>query len=296
MIASEFAPAKVNLFLHVGTPGTDGFHPLSSLMVFADIGDRLSCEPSSRFTLELDGPMQGDAPPGDDNLVARAARAIATRSGAGEPRVRLLLTKHLPAGAGLGGGSSDAAATLRLLRRALSLAVTDGEMFELGAALGSDVPACIQATPVLAEGRGERLSPAPRLPVLPAVLVRPPVESSTAAVYRAYDLQAQGASAAPPQMPEGFASAAETAAFLASTRNDLEAPAVALQPLIGEALELLGRQPEALLTRMSGSGSACFALCADAADAARLARRLAAGHPGWWVQDCRLGGSAETGS
>ena len=296
MILSEFAPAKVNLFLHVGPPGADGFHPLSSLMVFADIGDRLSCEPSARFTLELDGPMQGDAPPGDDNLVARAARAIAARGGTGEPGVRLLLSKHLPAGAGLGGGSSDAAATLRLLRRALSLPILDQEMLELGAALGSDVPACIAGAPVLAQGRGERLSPAPRLPELPAVLVRPPVGSSTPAVYRAYDLEAVGPSAAPPPMPASLASAAETAAFLGSTRNDLEAPAVTLQPLIGEALELLGRQPEALLVRMSGSGSACFALCGDAADAARLARRLAAGHPGWWVQDCRLGGTPDAGS
>ncbi len=290
MIASEFAPAKVNLFLHVGPPGADGYHPLSSLMVFADIGDRLSCEPADEFTLELDGPFKGDAPPGADNLVAMAARALFTRAGLAEPGLRLVLTKHLPAGAGLGGGSSDAAACLRLLRRALELPVADEALFEIAATLGSDVPACLQARPLLAQGRGERLSPAPGAPELAAVLVRPPAWSSTAAVYRAYDRDAAGASAALPAMPSVLVSAEGVAAFLRDTRNDLEQPAVALEPLIGDALELLRRQPESLLARMSGSGSACFALCGDVGDAARMTRRLAASRPGWWVQDCRLGG------
>ncbi len=284
MIASEFAPAKVNLFLHVGPPGADGFHPLSSLMVFADVGDRLSCEAADRFTLELDGPFQADAPPGPDNLVVRAAKALCDV----EPAVRLVLTKHLPAGAGLGGGSSDAAACLRLLRRALDVDVADARMFEIAAALGSDVPACLRARTLMAEGRGERLSPGPALPELPAVLIRPPVGSSTAAVYRDYDRNAASASAAPPIMPAALATVQETAAFLAGTRNDLEAPAVAMQPMIGQALDALRRHPEALFVRMSGSGSACFALCEDTDHAARLARRVALDHPGWWVQHCRL--------
>ena len=285
-----FAPAKVNLFLHVGPLRPDGFHPISSLMVFADIGDRLAAGPGQGLSLELDGPFQDHAPPGGDNLVLRAARALAEAAGAGEPDLRLQLTKILPAAAGLGGGSSDAAAALKLLNTALSLGAGEAALLEIAAALGSDIPACLLGRPVIAAGRGEVLSDGPGLCPLPAVLVRPPVGSATGPVYRAFDADPGQAFAPPPELPARIETPRQAAEVFAACRNDLEASAVRLQPMIGEALEVLRRAPETLLARMSGSGSACFALCADMDAAARLRARLGRDHPGWWVEACRLGG------
>jgi 4-diphosphocytidyl-2-C-methyl-D-erythritol kinase len=285
-----FAAAKVNLFLHVGPLRADGFHPVSSLMVFADVGDELTAEPAGRLSLRVEGAMAGHAPPGDDNLVLRAARALAAKAGIAEPALRLVLHKSLPAAAGLGGGSSDAAATLGLVRQALELRLEDAVLEEVAAGLGSDVPACVSGRPSIAEGRGELLRAAPALCPLPAVLVRPPVDSATGPVYRAFDADPAGASADAPELPASIATPAEAVAIFAGCRNDLEAPAVGLQPAIGAALAELRAAPETLLGRMSGSGSACFALCADEASAARLAARLAGGHPDWWVKACSLGG------
>ena len=285
-----FAPAKVNLYLHVGPLRADGFHPISSLMVFADVGDRLWAERAEALSMRVSGPMAGHAPPGDDNLVLRAARALTQAMGAPDLGVALVLEKALPAAAGLGGGSSDAAAALRLVRDALELRCEDAALEEIAAGLGSDIPACVAGRPVIAEGRGEQLLPAPVLCALPAVLVRPPVDSATGPVYRAFDADPAGATDAPPELPARILTAQEAAAVFGRCRNDLEAPAVQLQPAIGAALQALRAQPETLLGRMSGSGSACFALCGDPASAARLAARLEAEHPDWWVKACRLGG------
>jgi len=285
-----FAPAKVNLFLHVGAPRPDGFHPISSLMVFADVGDRLAATPAERLSLRVEGPMAGHAPPGEDNLVLRAARALAERAGVPEPGLGLVLHKALPAAAGLGGGSSDAAATLRLVRQALALKLADSVLEDIAAGLGSDIPACVSGRPAIAEGRGEQLRAAPSLCPLPAVLVRPPADSATGPVYRAFDSDMGTASAEAPELPAGIATPQEAAAVFARCRNDLEAPAVRLQPRIGEALAQLRAAPETLLGRMSGSGSACFALCADDEASARLVTRLEAAHPDWWITPCRLGG------
>lgn len=285
-----FAPAKVNLFLHVGPLRPDGFHPISSLMVFADIGDRLSAAPAGRLSLEVEGPMSSHAPSGDDNLVLRAVRALAAKAGVGEPGLDLVLHKALPAAAGLGGGSSDAAAALRLAREALGLELADAELETVASSLGSDIPACVSGRPAIAEGRGERLRAAPGLGPLPAVLLRPPVDSATGPVYRAFDADTGGAAADAPELPAKIATPADAARVFAACRNDLEAPAVALQPMIAAALAELRAQPETLLGRMSGSGSACFALCADAGSAERLAARLETAHPDWWIKPCRLGG------
>ena len=285
-----FAPAKVNLYLHVGLLRADGYHPLSSLMVFADVGDRLWAERADGLSLDVKGPMAGHAPPGEDNLVLRAARALAEAASAPDLGLSLVLDKALPAAAGLGGGSSDAAATLRLVRDCLGLRLEDAALESIAATLGSDIPACVAGRPVIAEGRGEKLRPAPDLCALPAVLVRPPADSATGPVYRAFDADPAGASQAPADLPARISTPEEAAAVFARCRNDLEAPAVKLQPAIGAALEALRAQPETLLGRMSGSGSACFSLCADPASAARLAERLQGGHPGWWVKACRLGG------
>ena len=285
-----FAPAKVNLYLHVGPPRADGFHPISSLMVFADVGDRLGAEPAAWLSLRVEGPMAGHAPPGDDNLVLRAVRVLATAAGVAEPGLSLVLQKALPAAAGLGGGSSDAAATLRLARDAMGLRLDDAALEAIAASLGSDIPACVAGRPVIAEGRGERLRPAPEICPLPAVLVRPPADSTTGPVYRAFDADPAGAAADAPELPRRLPTPAQAAAVLGRCRNDLEAPAMRLQPAIGAALQALRAQPETLLGRMSGSGSACFALCADQASAERLAVRLRVAHPDWWIAPCRLGG------
>lgn len=290
MTDTELAPAKVNLFLHVGPPAADGYHPLCSLMVFADVADRLTARPADRFALTVTGPFASHAPPGEDNLVARAVRALCARRGAPEPPVELVLEKNVPAGAGLGGGSADAAAALRLLAARPALRCAEPELEAIAAELGSDIPACVRSRPLIAEGRGERLGSSPRLPDLPAVLARPPAAAATAAVYRAFDSDLGSASSGRPALPAAIGSAAEAAALLAQCRNDLEAPALQVEPRIAEVLQALRAAPETLLGRMSGSGSACFALCADAGAAGRLAARLAAAHPDWWVRACVLRG------
>ena len=290
MILDAFAPAKVNLYLHVGPLGPDGFHPICSLMVFADVGDRLRAEQAAAFSLAIEGPFSSHAPAGEDNLVIRAVRALHP-----DPPLHMTLTKRLPAAAGLGGGSSDAAAALKLAVQALRLDLDQGRLQAIAAGLGSDVPACLDGRPVLAEGRGERLSPSPELAPLPAVLARPPEGSATGPVYRAFD-EATSVSAHPGEgrdpgfLPSSFASHQALVQFLRTCRNDLEAPAVSLEPAIGEVLGALREAPEVLLARMSGSGSACFGLCADDGSAQALAARLAREHPDWWVTACRLGG------
>jgi 4-diphosphocytidyl-2-C-methyl-D-erythritol kinase len=287
---TAFAPAKVNLFLHVGALEASGYHPVKSLMAFADVGDTVSLSAADALAFDLDGPFAGPlAEAGNENLVMRAARALLERRRGPTPPFRLLLTKRLPVAAGLGGGSSDAGAALRLLNRALGIDLAGEGLLEIAAALGSDGPACLYGAPVLAEGRGERLCPAPRLPPLHAVLVNPGTPCPTGPVYRAFDERGSGDAAAP-ILPEGFEDAQELAGFLSVCRNDLEGPAIAVAPVIAEALDLLRGEPETLLARLSGSGATCFALTASDIEAAGLAERLAGLRPGWWVAPCRLGG------
>jgi 4-diphosphocytidyl-2-C-methyl-D-erythritol kinase len=290
MTRTAFAPAKVNLFLHVGPPGADGYHPLCSLMAFADLGDRLSVQPADALALQVTGPFAHGAPATADNLVLRAAHALLARASGPLPPAGLVLDKQLPVAAGLGGGSSDAGAALRLLRAALEMDLDDAALQAIAAELGADGAACLWGRPVLAQGRGEQLSLAPALPVLDAVLVNPGVPVSTPAVYRRLDASGRFGEIAPPAMPEAFEDAAELAGWLATQRNDLEQPAVEVAPEIGTVLETLAGEREALLARVSGSGGTCFALCASDIEAEGLAERLEAMAPHWWVRRCRLGG------
>jgi 4-diphosphocytidyl-2-C-methyl-D-erythritol kinase len=291
MRRSAFAPAKVNLFLHVAGPDAEGYHPLSSLMVFADVGDTVSIQPADAPSFETTGRFGRDIPVDEGNLVVRAAKGLHAAVGGPAPPVRLILDKALPIAAGLGGGSSDAGAALRLLREALGYELSDAELEAVAGALGADGVPCLWGAPVLAQGRGERLSAAPVLPELHAVLVNPLVPSPTGAVYRAYDSAVNPRGEAPPPTPDRFESVEEVCAWLAAvTRNDLQVPAVALEPRIGEVLELLADEPEALLARMSGSGATCFALCASDIEAEGLAERIETMRPDWWVRRCRLGG------
>lgn len=289
MNASAFAPAKVNLYLHVGATGADGFHPLETLMVFADVGDEVALAGQGVPALQVAGAFSAGLGAEDENLVLRAAALLSRRLGREGDLPGLHLEKRLPVAAGLGGGSADAAATLRLLNEAWRGGLDMPQLEALAAQLGSDVPACVASLPVTARGRGDVLAPAPVLPVLPAVLVNPGVACPTGAVYRGFDRQAapDRPDAAPD--PGGLPDVAATVRWLESLRNDLEAPALAVAPGIGDVLGRLRDAPETLLARLSGSGATCFALCADEESAGRLAAGLAEAQPGWWVRACRLG-------
>ena len=286
MIRTAFAPAKVNLYLHVGKLQADGFHPLSSWMAFADIGDRVTAEAAETASFEVAGAFAADLADTDParNLVTRAAAIV------GGPPVRLTLDKALPVAAGLGGGSSDAGAALRLLRGDLD----DAALERAAASLGSDGAPCLWGRPVIAEGRGEQLSPAPRCPPLPAVLVNPRVACPTGAVYRALDEDIAAGRGSwgddRPALPAAFGSAVDAIDALTGCRNDLEGPAARLVPAVAETLALLRDQPDARLTRLSGSGATAFALCESAEAADRLRAILSRLHPEWWVRACRLGG------
>jgi 4-diphosphocytidyl-2-C-methyl-D-erythritol kinase len=287
MTSTAFAAAKVNLYLHVAPPTPDGYHPIASLMAFADVGDEVYAEPADTLSLSIDGPFGAGLSAAEDNLVLRAARALLALAGRPDAGAKLVLTKALPIAAGLGGGSSDAGAALRLLNGLLGLDFDEPGLEAVAAQIGADGAACLRGRMLIAEGRGERLSPAPAMPPLPAVLVNPGVPSPTGAVYRAYD-----ASGAPGgsdlSQPPVLNTPEDAAAWLATCRNDLEPPALALEPRIEEALKALAAQPESLLTRMSGSGATCFCLNADRDGAEAVAARLAADHPSWWIRACTL--------
>lgn len=287
---TAFAPAKVNLFLHVGAVQADGYHPISSLMAFADIGDRLSLSPSDHPEFVIDGEFAADLDPEGDNLVVRAWQALMARARGPQAPCRVMLTKSIPIAAGLGGGSSDAGAALRLLRDGLGLRMDDAALLEIAAELGADGPACFTARPVIAEGRGERLIPAPALPPIEAVLVNPRTPCSTPAVYRAFDASGASGDASVPPLPGAFADVQELAAMLSYCRNDLEAPAISVAPVIAQVLEVLRAEPETLLARVSGSGATCFALTASEIEAEGLAASISGVRPHWWVRRCRLGG------
>jgi 4-diphosphocytidyl-2-C-methyl-D-erythritol kinase len=290
MARVAFAPAKLNLYLHVGAPGEDGYHPLCSLMAFADLGDLVSTFEAEALSLRVRGPFAADLGDDDDNLVLRAARALITEARRPVAPVGISLEKRLPVASGLGGGSSDAGAALRLLREVCSLPLDNDRLAAVAASLGADGAACLWGAPAIAQGRGEQLSSAPGLPPLDIVLANPRVPVSTAEVYRRFDAAGRFSDVMPPRAPDAFEDATELAAWLAGQRNDLESPAIAVAPQVGAVLETLAGEPETLLARVSGSGGTCFALCAGDIEAEGLAERLEAMAPDWWIARCRLGG------
>jgi 4-diphosphocytidyl-2-C-methyl-D-erythritol kinase len=278
--ASAFAPAKINLFLHVGATASDGYHPLTSWMMFADVGDTLSLRPSTAMAFETAGPFGEGLPMDEGNLVVRARDRLLAQAMRPVSSFSLVLEKALPVASGMGGGSSDAAAALRLVGKAIGAGPDD--QVAIAGGLGSDVPACLYAQSVMARGRGDRLSRAPETPPLPVVLVNPGVAVSTAAIFKAFDAGEPG-DLRDGDPPPRFDAVEAVTDFLKGTRNDLQPPALALAPVIGEALALLDAQPEPLLTRMTGSGATVFAICAGAGEARMLAARLRDERPGWWV-------------
>jgi 4-diphosphocytidyl-2-C-methyl-D-erythritol kinase len=290
MRLTEAAPAKINLFLHVGPAGADGYHPLASLMVFADFGDVVGLEEAEGPELLVQGPSSEGLAADGTNLVARARDAFLDASGAPDACFRLIVDKHIPLAAGLGGGSADAAATLRLLDQLARPRLAPEVLQGIALALGADVPACLIARAVLAQGRGERFTEPPLFGDLDAVLVNPWVACPTREVFSAYD-QGPPATADLPALPESLDSFEESVAFLEPLRNDLEAPAIGLRPEIGDALRTLRGFDEVKLARMSGSGATCFGLVPHEAAAAKVAWQIKIEQPDWWVKTCRLRGS-----
>lgn len=273
---TALARAKVNLALHVVGRRADGYHLLDSLVVFADFGDRITVAPGQGLRLTVTGPQGGGLAADDDNLCLRAARAMAG------PGAQITLEKHLPVASGIGGGSADAAATLQALSRLWRVPLPDAAAV---LALGADVPVCLAGRPARMEGVGEVLSPLPPLPAAWLVLVNPGVAVSTPAVFRA--LERRDNARLPATLPR-LATAEELAAFLMMQRNDLEAPATALAPVIGQVRSALSAQSGCLMARMSGSGATCFGLFPDALNAAAAAAALRQAQPGWWVEAAEL--------
>lgn len=273
-----FAPAKVNLYLHVVGKRADGYHLLDSLIAFAGIGDTVAARPADDLSLTLGGPFAPGLTAGEDNLVLRAARALRELTGT-NAGAALHLTKRLPPASGIGGGSADAAATLKVLLRLWGVAPADDALMDLALRLGADVPMCLAGRAAFASGVGEVLDPAPALPACWLVLANPGVPVATPAVFKART----GAFSDPAPFTETPGDAAHLADLLRHRGNDLGGPAIAIAPPIGEVLGALETTPGCLLARMSGSGGTCFGLYATEAEAAAAAEGLRMGHEGWWA-------------
>lgn len=289
MIA-EIAPAKINLYLHVGGVRRDGLHELRSLFVFADAGDIVTVAPARDLSLDITGPCSAPlkADPPERNLVLRAARLLRREAGV-EAGARVTLDKRLPIASGVGGGSADAAATLRALTKLWNLHIPPVRLAALAFSLGADVPACLSRAPVLVGGAGERLAPGPRLAPLALCLVNPGVAMPTGPVFRAFDRERPSPPA--PRDPDfsGAASINGIAALIAATRNDLEPFAIAREPVVARVIETLSATSGALAARMSGSGATVFALFSAQSAATRAAAVMRS--RGWWALDARLYGA-----
>lgn len=284
---SVFAPSKINLFLHVGAKRADGYHDICSLAAFADVGDRLDGKRAGDLTLAISGRLAEGLSNGEDNLVVRAARALEAWGRANARKIdgaQLQLEKNVPLASGIGGGSSDAAATLTLLNKLWRLNASGADLEAIGATLGADVPVCLRGSATLMQGIGEKLTPWPSLPPLPIVLVNPGISVMTAHVFRA--LEARSGTDAPALIE--FKSVGEIAAWMASRRNDLEAPARRIAPVIGEVLAEISATPGCLVARMSGSGATCFGIYETGGAASAAAAALSSHHPHWWIATSTL--------
>jgi 4-diphosphocytidyl-2-C-methyl-D-erythritol kinase len=270
---TEFAPAKINLALHVTGQRSDGYHLLDSLVVFAGVGDSVTVADAADLILQVTGPYAA-ALPADDNLVLRAARAFGLARGA-----LVTLDKVLPISSGIGGGSADAAATLRALAALWGVALpAPADVL----AVGADLPVCLAGRPARMTGIGDIVAPLPALPPAWLVLVNPGAGVSTPVVFKA--LTRKENTPLPRDMPR-LKTTADLAAWLMMLRNDLEVPAMAGLPAIGVVKAALSAQQGCLMARMSGSGATCFGLFADPLSAAAAARAIRTAQPAWWVAD-----------
>ncbi len=272
----EPAPAKINLFLHVVGRRPDGYHLLDSLAVFAGAHDVVTAAPGDGLDLRLTGPFGAALAVEPDNLVLRAARALALAAGV-PAHASVSLEKNLPIASGIGGGSADAAAALRALAQLWAVRPAAGDLERIAAGLGADVPVCVASAPARMAGIGEILLPAPALPPFGLALVNPGVGVATPAVFRART----GGFSPRAALPAAWPDAPALAEGLAALSNDLEPPALALCPVIGDVLAALRQAPGCLLARMSGSGATCFALFGTPTLAQDATARVA--RPGWWA-------------
>jgi 4-diphosphocytidyl-2-C-methyl-D-erythritol kinase len=281
---TERAPAKINLTLRVLGRRMDGYHELESLVAFAGVCDLVSLDPDRPFGLDVEGPTAASAGPDSDNLVLRAARALEKRV-TGLKLGRFSLKKRLPVGAGVGGGSSDAAAALRLLARLNGIPLDDARLYEAAAETGSDIPVCLTPTARMFSGRGEHVGPRIDLPPLAAVLVNPGVHISTPDVFRGLELDPgkPGPSSGPGI--EKFQGNINTLVGLfAQDANDLEPVAERLAPVVTDALNALRAAHDVRFVRMSGSGATVFGLFDNCRAATRAAKNIRGAHPEWWVK------------
>jgi 4-diphosphocytidyl-2-C-methyl-D-erythritol kinase len=284
---SEEGRAKVNLTLRVNGRRADGYHDLESVVAFADCADRLVLTPGPDLDLKMSGPLAQACGDTSDNLVLKAARLLAERV----PNLKagsFSLDKVLPVAAGIGGGSADAAAALRLLAQANGLALDDPRLIEVARLTGADVPVCLASCACVMTGVGETLLPL-ALPKMPCVMVNPRVPVATKDVFKALGLRNGELLVGATDVlrgtawPEAGASLEDWVEVLAAEHNDLEAPATRIQPVIGEVLAALSASNGAWLARMSGSGATCFAIYENTADAQRAAQKIQLDHPQWWV-------------
>ena len=276
----ETAFAKVNVALHVRGRRDDGYHTLESLFAFAEHGDRLSgvATDDGAIDLTIDGPFGDGLSAGTDNLVMRAARRLQAYLGQ-QRGAAIRLTKVLPVASGIGGGSADAAATLRLLVRLWDVRITPQELAALALDIGSDVPACIASVTQMVGGRGEvvRVHSVDGLEGMAMMLVNPGVGVSTASVFAGWD-----------RVDRGALDAGSIEALTVAGRNDLEAPAISIAPVIADVLDVLREQPGVRVARMSGSGATCFALFESDAAMGDAAMAVRAANRGWWVIETRV--------
>ncbi len=285
-IISVFAPAKINLFLHLTRKMQNGYHALQSLISFADIGDLIEIEPADQFSLSIKGPFasyfkeqEHHSAVGSSNLVVKAARALAQN--ADKPlNVKITLTKNLPLAAGIGGGSSDAAATLWGLQQLWGLDRNAPYLLPLMTKLGADVPVCMHCQPTLVEGIGEKLLQAPNMPEIPILIVNPLVSCPTAEIF----MNHHGLFKDKITLPDNFATVFELVDFLRTTQNDLYAPAAQLVPEIGNVLNALDADTQCLLSRMTGSGASSFALFETIESAHNAQKIIQDENPDWWAK------------
>lgn len=280
---SVFAPAKINLALHVTGQRPDSYHRMDMLVAFASVGDTVSVQAADVDSFAVSGRYALAVPADAANLVLRARDALRAAADRRQP-VAIALDKQLPPASGMGGGSSDAAATLKALMRLWDIAPGAIDLAALALGLGADVPMCLAGRALRARGVGEILDPVAGLPQIAALLVNPGVEVATPAVFRALKKKDN---APLPDFP-GAADAMELAAWLVETRNDLQTPAIGLAPAIGEALAAL-EATNPLFARMTGSGATCFGIFGTDIDAAAAADRISSAHPGWYVAATSLG-------
>jgi len=290
----EAAPAKINLFLHIVGRRPDGLHSIDSLVVFAELGDVVTVSPGSDISLTRSGPMAGGLPPVAGDLVFRAAKRLAELSGVAAGAA-IHVQKNLPVASGIGGGSADAAATIRALARLWRIDPPPELLSSLAQELGADLAVCLESRPSLVGGAGELLSPPGPLAPLHAVLVNPRLAVSTAEVFAAFAAAPQTADSGSGPIPTWSSEPGEFARQLAVCRNDLTGAALSLCPEIGDVLAQLGAQPECLLARLCGSGATCFGLFATPSAAQAVADALGRDNPDWWVAATALNTALDTG-